>query len=42
MEKTSAKSRAQQLIEKLTEDVAMGFITLMTLVSTLRLLGLLS
>jgi hypothetical protein len=42
MAETSAKSRVQRVIEKLAEGVAMGFITLMTLVSTLRLLGLVS
>lgn len=38
----SGKSGVQRVIEKLAEDVAMGFITLMTLVSTLRLLGIVS
>jgi len=38
----SAKSRIKRVVENLTEDVAMGFIGLMTLVSTLRLLGIVS
>ena len=42
MAANSAKSRVQRVLERLTEDVAMGFITLMTLVSTLRLLGIVS
>ena len=42
MAETSAKSRVQRVIEKVAENIAIGFVTLMTLVSTLRLLGILS
>ena len=38
----AGKSRTKRVVENLTEDVAMGFIALMTLVSTLRLLGIVS
>jgi len=34
------KTRLRDAVERLAELVAMGFVTLMTLVSTLRLLGL--
>jgi hypothetical protein len=42
MSETSAKSRVQRVIEKVAENIVIGFITLMTLVSTLRLLGIVS
>jgi len=38
----AGKTRLRRIVESVTECVAMAFVALMTVVSTLRLLGILS